>query len=277
MAMSVEVKSASALVLLAAGRGELGALGEEDFKEAVDEAAEVVAGADFEERRGEAGIEGEGSGVIAEDVGDAKGGAAFAGLVGGEEAEVFAGDLDGLLAGAGVLVAEGGDLRGVAGAGGTAGLGDVDALLAIVGDSEVNVEVAHARVEEVGEGFGGWGGVGGRNVEEEAVGKDAGDLRDFKLAQREGFLIDDDLAEPPGAELKGGQAEVYAVLEEAILELEVLRGEEGSLGPEDGLELFHKFPIPTRSCGVTVNVVTMSMSILEARLRLFLSVRFHHL
>ena len=70
-----------ALVFLPAAAGELRALGGEDLKDAVDQAAHIVVGADLEQGGNKAGFEPEGAGLRLLHVGDAQGGTAFAGLV----------------------------------------------------------------------------------------------------------------------------------------------------------------------------------------------------
>ena len=55
----------------------------------------------------------------------------------------------------------------------------------------------------------------------------------------EGFGIDLERAESPGTERKRLELEVQHVLQEPILNLQVLRAEEGPLRPDDRLESLH--------------------------------------
>ncbi len=59
------------------------------------------------------------------------------------------------------------------------------------------------------------------------------------MSVRQQFLVEHDFAEAPGAELERLQPEIQAVFEEPVLQLQVLRRQEGAFGPENGLQLFH--------------------------------------
>ena len=104
--MSAVREVRQALVLLPPAARKLRALGGENLQHPVDQAAQVVAGAHFEQGRNETRIQAEAAGFGLLHVGDAQRGAAFAGLVGGQQAQILARDLDRLLARPGVLVDE---------------------------------------------------------------------------------------------------------------------------------------------------------------------------
>src|SRR5208283_2160284 len=65
----------------------------------------------------------------------------------------------------------------------------------------------------------------------------AGD-RELPLSQQ--LPIDRQFAEAPRAKLERLQPEVESIFEKAILQLEVLRGQERALGPENWFELLHR-------------------------------------
>ena len=98
-------------VLLPPAGGKLRTLGGENFQQPVDQAEQKVAGAYFEQGRNKAGIEPEDAGIGAFHVGDAQGGASFASLIGRQQTQILARDLDRLLSGPGVFVDHGRDLR----------------------------------------------------------------------------------------------------------------------------------------------------------------------
>ena len=68
------------------------------------------------------------------------------------------------------------------------------------------------------------------------------------------FLVDQQVAETPRTILKSLHLEMQRIFNKSILELKMLRGKEGSLGPDDGLEALH---------GVVVRVPTIAS--LQAR------------
>ena len=87
--------------------------------------------------------------------------------------------------------------------------------------------------------LGGRGSIGFGNVEQQAVGKHADRCRDGKRAGRQGLAIDGEAMKPPGREGEARQPKLEQVLQEAVLQLQVLRGEQDTLRPEDWLHLPH--------------------------------------
>ncbi len=85
-------------------------------------------------------------------------------------------------------------------------------------------------------------GVGVRDVEGHAVGKEACRGGKGEGAAGEGLAVDLEAGEPPGAERVGAEAEGEQVLEEPVLGLEVLGREQDALGPDHLLELLHALP-----------------------------------
>jgi hypothetical protein len=123
-----------------------------------------------------------------------KGGAqqriALAGFAFGEQAEILARHLDGLLGEAGVLVAEQLDLGAVAGAAFTRRGGHVQAALAVLRNGEKEIERSLIGLETFGELLGRRCGVGAGDFEEKAVGHNAGGARDAERAGGQRFLRD---------------------------------------------------------------------------------------
>ena len=62
---------------------------------------------------------------------------------------------------------------------------------------------------------------------------------DRKEAGRQGFLIDLQLAETPGAEAQGFQVEPEQALDEAVLPLQVLRRQQSPFLPHNRLQPLH--------------------------------------
>ena len=224
-----------ALVLLAPAARELRAFGGENLEDAVDQAAQVVAGAHFEQRRHEARIQAEAAGLGLLHVGDAQRGAAFAGFVLGQQAQVLARDLDGLFAHAGVVVADSGDFRQVARTRRPAQSGDVQALVLVIRNGEIEVEISTSgsKYSAIDLEGGGWSGPG--NLEGKPVRKDARGARDRQLPVGQQFLVEHDFVEAPGAELQRLYPEVHAVFQELVLKLQMLGRQKSAFAPKNGL------------------------------------------
>ena len=98
-----------------------------------------------------------------------------------------------------------------------------------------------ARIEEFIQGLRRRWGIGLRDLEEQSVGENSRSARDRKLAIREEFGIDRQIAEAPRTKFKRLQPEIQRVFEKTVLHLEMLRRQERALGPEDGFQLLHAY------------------------------------
>ena len=171
---------------------------------------------------------------------------AFAVLVFRQQPQVLARYLNRFVAGAGIFVAEGRHLHNVTAAA-IGSRGDIQSALPIVRNREVDVEALHSRLEQLRQCLRWRRRIRVRNVEQQAIRKDAGGARNHQLAFGKHLLVEDQLAEAPGAELKRLQAEIQRVLDKPVLHLQMLRSEKRAFGPDDRLQLFHRIPdrVPT--------------------------------
>src|ERR1035437_1176980 len=221
-----------ALILLAPASGKLRTAGGEQFDQTTQQSHQVFACADLDERWNEPGIELKRARRSPFHVGDAQHRRTFAVFRVRQQTHILSRDLDGLLAGAGVLVAKGGHFRQVASASVFAG-GDIETALAVVGNRQVNVQTLRPRLEKFFQGFGRWWRIRFWNLEQQSIGKDACGTRNNKLTIGQQLSINRQFAEAPGTKLECLQAEIERILDEAILHLEMLRGQERTLGPEN--------------------------------------------
>jgi hypothetical protein len=135
-------------------------------------------------------------------VSDAQRGGAFAGFVSGQQAQILARDLDRPFTRPGVFVADIGNFSQIAGTGNAAQAGNVQSFQLVVGNGEIDVEVAHAGIEKLRQGFRRRRLIGPGNVEDQTVREDARGARDCQLALFQQPLVEHNFAEAPAAELE---------------------------------------------------------------------------
>ncbi len=118
-------------------------------------------------------------------------------------------------------------------------VGHVEAALAILRHCQEDVERGLVGLEAIAELLQRRGAIGVRNVEEQAVGQNAGRGGDGEGAFRQRLLANLQRTEAPGAEGKGLELEMQDALKEAVLYLKMLRAEKRALRPDDRLQSLH--------------------------------------
>ena len=219
--------------------GQRTAFGREDLDQAAGYGQDEIVGREVEQRRGKFGVELVAVAGNAQHAGHRQGDAAALGLAFYQQAEILARELHGLFGRTGILVAERRDFRQVAGVHAALAHGEVDAAHAEIGDCQGHVEGGLPGLEIGRQGLHRRRGIGAGDVERESIGKQALGLMDGEGAGGQGFLVDAQAAESPGAELQGLHAELQDAFDEAVLDLQMLRAEERALGPDDRLQDAH--------------------------------------
>jgi hypothetical protein len=105
--------------------------------------------------------------------------------------------------------------------------------LPIVGNRQVDVETLGSGLEKFFQGFGRRRRIGVRHFEQESIGENTCGACYSELSLGQQLRVDRQFAEAPWTKLERLQAEIERVLDEAILHLEMLRGQERALGPEN--------------------------------------------
>ena len=195
-------KVGQALVLLPPAARQLRAFCGENLKNSVHQAAQIIVGPYLEKRRNKAGIQAEGASLRSFHIGNAQSGRSLAGFIGRQQAKVLACNLDRPLPGPGVVVPHIGNLGQIAGTGHATQTGDVESFQLVIGNSQINVQVANSRIEKLRQRLRRRRLIRAGNLEEQSVGEDTRGARNGQLALRQQFLIEHNLAEPPGAKLQ---------------------------------------------------------------------------
>src|SRR5262245_14050869 len=156
-----------------------------------------------------------------------------------QQPQILARDLDRLFRKPGVLVAEQFDLRPVPRRVLPLGASHVQTALAILRHRQKQVEHFLIRVEAIRQLPVRRGRIRIGDLEQQTVRKNTRAARDLENAAVQVLLADLQGAETPGPERQVFQMELQKILEEAILQLQMLRVQESSFGPDYRLELPH--------------------------------------
>src|SRR5439155_7452627 len=112
---------------------------------------------------------------------------------------------------------------------------DIQYPLAMMGNGKKYVNGVLVYFKGLGQLLRRRSGVGVRDIEQQPVLEDATGAGDGKRAGGQAFVIDLETLEPPGTEVESLQLKPQGVFDEAVLDLEMLRGEKGALRPDHRL------------------------------------------
>ena len=227
------------LVLLPPPVGQGAALGREQLHQAPGDRHQVLARRDVDERGDEVRVELVAAGRGPHDPRHGKRRVPLDGFALHQDPEVLARHDQRLFGEARVLIPSEQHLREVTRVPVLLAGGDVESVVALLGDGKIDVQRLLVRLPAGFEGSRGrrWIGVG--DFEQQAIGQDTGGLRNPEHPARERLAIDVEALKPPRAKGEREELKLEQVFEKAILGLEVLGREQDALRPQNGLQLAH--------------------------------------
>ncbi len=215
------------------------ALGRKNLHQPPRDCAQIIAGCEVEQRRHELRIKLQNPGIAPAHPGDTHRRTFLARITPGQEPEVFTRHLNGLFRQSGVLIPNRDHIGKVPRIRLLLGNRNIQAAVSVIGYAQEHIHRILIRTERLCQRDRRRQGFRTGKIEQEPVGEYSRRFRQAELAGCKRFLFDPQVQKAPGIRGQGFQPALKRALNEAVLSLQMLRAQQGTLHPNYRLKLTH--------------------------------------